>query len=228
VKAIGRLGILAAFLVCASDVRAQGDVPTVYVTADAVAVRFSAPDMGGPAQPRFITRRQLSFEARLYALEEDPQGVLQTRHLRAAIEAHIADEMLAALAKSALGDRAPDAASVSKTVEQLRASLEQRIGGRAALEHACKLDGIDAHEFDALLEKQARAALYIDRAISPILAITEDQLRDTYRTTSHPFRARHFDDCREDLGRWLVLERFRSAEQAYLQTARSRVVIIYS
>jgi len=194
-----------------------------YVTADSVAVRFFSPDTGGAAHPRFITQRQLSFEARLLALEEDPQGTLQTRHVRAAIESHVADEMVASLPT----EHAPDGAAVVKAVELLRAGVEQRVGGHPAIERALKADGLDASELTSLLQRQARAALYLDRALTPVLSYTEDQLRDTYRTTSHPYRARRFDDCKDDLARWLVVERFRAAEQAYLQTARSRVTLFY-
>ncbi len=217
-----RLAALAC--VCVTSA-AFADVPSgdVYATTDAVAVRFYSPDTGGAAHPRFITQRQISFEARLLALEEDPAGVLQTRHVRAAVESHVADAMLAALPI----EHAPTAAVVASTVDVMRGSVEQRAGGHAGVERALAADGMDAAEFTALLQQQAHAALYLDRALGPILATTEDQLRETYRTTSHPYRARRFEDCREDLARWLVIERFRAAEQAYLQTARSRVTVIY-
>lgn len=220
-----RLVALAGLCVASA---ASADIPTssvpqLFATTDAVAVRFFAPDTGGPAHPRFITHRELSFEATLLALEEDAAGTLQTRHVRAAIESHVADEMLAALPL----EHALEASTLAHTVEMFRASVEQRAGGHIAVEHALKADGIDASELTALLQRQARAALYLDRTVTPILAFTEDQLRDTYRTTSHPFRARRFEDCREDLARWLLIERFHSAEQAYLQTARSRVTVVY-
>jgi polysaccharide pyruvyl transferase WcaK-like protein len=124
-------------------------------------------------------------------------------------------------------ERAPDAVTIANTVELLRASVEQRAGGHAAVEHALKVDGMEDAELGVILHRQARAALYLDRAVTPILVYTEDQLRETYRTTSHPYRARRFEDCREDLARWLLVERFRSAEQGYLQTARSRVTVSY-
>ena len=198
---------------------AWADAPVI---TDSIAVRFIAPDMGGAAKPRFVTQRQLSFEARLLALEEDPTGVVQSRHAHAAVEAHIAEEMLRALPL----DHPTDFKAVTETVTTLRLALEQRVG-KPAIERAEKLEGIEPAELDAILERQARAALYVDRAVTPILATNEDQLRETYRTTSHPFRGRAFEDCSVDLSRWVVVERFRSAEQAYLQSARSRVTIVY-
>lgn len=222
-RAAARVIALAA-LFAAAPALAQGNEQTPsFVTADSVAVRFFAPDMGGAARPRFVTERQLSFEARLLALEEDPSGVVQPRHVRAALDAHIADEMLGALPL----ESPPDAKAISQTVETLRAALEQRVGGTAAIERAEKLEGIGPREVDAMFARQARAALYVDRALTPILASTEDQLRETYRTTSHPFRQRRFEDARDDLAKWIALERFRSAEQSYLQTARGRITVVY-
>lgn len=198
---------------------ALADAPVV---TDAIAVRFFAADMGGAAKPRFVTQRQLSFEARLLALEEDPTGVVQPRHAHAAVEAHISEEMLRALPL----DHPTDLKSVTETVTTLRLALEQRVG-KPAIERAEKLEGVEPSELDAILERQARAALYVDRAVTPILVTNEDQLRETYRTTSHPFRGKPFEDVREDLARWVVVERFRSAEQAFLQSARSRVTVVY-
>jgi hypothetical protein len=209
--------------VCAAHaVRADiADVPQVFATTDEAAVRFSSPDTGGPAHPRFISRRQLSFEARLVALEEDPSGALQARHVRAAVDSHVADQMLASLPL----EQQPTPATVASVSELLRARAEQHLG-RQAIEHAMRIDRIDASELGALIRTQALAVLYLDH-IKPILTVTEDELRETYRTTSHPFRSRRFDDCHDDLARWLVVERFHSAEQAYLQAARSRVAITY-
>lgn len=211
--------IRAAIACIALATPAFADAPVV---TDSIAVRFIAPDMGGAAKPRFVTQRQLSFEARLLALEEDPTGVVQPRHAHAAVEAHISEEMLRALPL----DNPADFKSVAETVMTLRLALEQRVG-KPAIERAEKLEGVDPSELDAILERQARAALYVDRAVTPILSTNEDQLRETYRTTSHPFRGRPFEEVREDLARWIVVERFRSAEQAYLQSARSRVTVVY-
>jgi hypothetical protein len=209
----------AIAIVFAVATPALADAPVV---TDAVAVRFIAPDMGGAAKPRFLTQRQLSFEARLLALEEDPTGVVQPRHAHAAVEAHISEEMLRALPL----DHPVDFKAVAETVMTLRLALEQRVG-KPAIERAEKLEGMEPSELDAVLERQARAALYVDRAVTPILVTNEDQLRETYRTTSHPFRGRPFEEVREDLARWIVVERFRSAEQAYLQSARARVTVVY-
>ena len=214
---------LALVLLVAPCALAEGDAPPLFATVDAVAVRFYSPDTGGAAHPRFITQRLLSFEARLLALEEDPQGVIQPRHVRTAVESNIVDEMLVALPLDTL----PTPAELAQAIETLRGALDQRVGGRAAVEKAMKTESIDERELEAMLTRQARAAFYLDHLFGPVLTVTDDQLRETYRMTSHPFRSRRFDDARADLLRWLVLERVRSAEQTYLQTARARVTIVY-
>ncbi len=108
-----------------------------------------------------------------------------------------------------------------------RAGTVRRVGGAAALERAEGLDGFSPAEFDAILRREARAAIWLDRSSSPFLTADEDKLREKYRTTSNPFRGRKFEDVRDDLARWLVIETFRAAEQSYLQTARSRLTIDY-
>ena len=203
---------------------AQADVPPLFATVDSVAVRFYAPDTGGLEHPRFITTRQVSFEARLLALEEeDAAGEPQPREVRSAIDAHVVEEMLGALPL----DRPPTSKALADTVEVLRASLDQRSGGHDAVDKALKTEGMTPVDLDAMLTREAKAALYLDSVMGPVLSYTEDQLRETYRTTSHPFRGRPFEEVREELSRWIVVERLRSAEQAYLQSARSRVTVVY-
>ena len=220
---LGARVVASLFVATLAAVPASAEDAPRGVVADVVSVRFFAPDIGGAAHARFITRGQVSFEARLLALEEDPAGVVQARHVRAAIDAHVAEELLAALPL----EPSPDAATIGKTMELFRGGIERRVGGGAALERAKSLDGFSTAEFDAILRREARAAIWLDRSSSPFLSADEDKLREKYRTTSNPFRGRKFEDVRDDLARWLVIETFRAAEQSYLQTARSRLTIDY-
>jgi hypothetical protein len=70
------------------------------------------------------------------------------------------------------------------------------------------------------------AAWYIDRAVTPILHPGEDQLREVYRTSAHPYRGQPLEQIRRALERWFVVERVRVAESAFLQSARARVKVI--
>jgi len=204
------------------------------ITADTVVVRFHAPETGGAARPRYVTARSLAFEARLVSLESaiggglsvdahDAQSTYDERDVRAALDQIIAEEMLAKLPL----DKEPDVATLGRVVDTMRQAQQQRVGGAANFEKAALREGIASTEVDAMLRRRARAAIYIDRAVGNILGPTEEQLHDVYRTTAHPFRGKTFEDCHDDLARWLVAERFRAAETAFLEGARTRVTVVY-
>ncbi len=192
---------------------------------DSVAVRFYAPETGGAARPLFVTERFLAFEARIEALTEsfhDAKLPYLERHARAALEHHVAEEMLSRLPL----EHAPPPAELEKIIADVSQALITRIGGVIPMAQAAAAEGLAPVEVDAMLRRQAKAAIYIDRSISPILKPSDDQLREVYRTASHPYRALSFAEAHVDLERWFVAERIRVAESAYLQTARTRVRII--
>ena len=200
-----------------STARAEGPVAT---SIDGVALRFFAPEAGGPTHPRFISDRLLAFEARLEAKGEDATyKTVQDRHVRSAIERHVTEEILASLPM----ERAPDAVELTRIANELRAALVQRIGGEFALSQEAAIEGIAPEEVNAILIRRARAALYVHRAVTPILYPSEEELREVFRTASHPFHAQKFEEARVGLTRWFVEERLRSAESAYYQAARTRI-----
>lgn len=86
-------------------------------------------------------------------------------------------------------------------------------------------EGIDQAELLAFMRTRVRALWYVDNAISPIVAVTEDALREGFRSTAHPFRSLKFDEARLRLRRWLVTERMRAAELEFLQSARTRIKV---
>lgn len=194
------------------------------VVADRVAVRFVAPETGGAARPRFFTEREVAFFARLEALiEQVPlEGDLYPeRYVRTATERLVARAILASLQVQG-GTEPPDLPSL---VAGARAELADRIGGPAVLEEALDREGLEEAELVTFLQSQVRAAWYVDRSISPISAATDDALRETFRATLHPFRASRFEDVKERLKRWLVVERLRASELEFLQSARTRIKI---
>lgn len=79
---------------------------------------------------------------------------------------------------------------------------------------------------DALVHRAALAVWYLDHAVTPILHPSDEQLRDVFRTSANPYRGQTFENVREALARWFVLERVRVTESAFLQSARSRVKIV--
>jgi hypothetical protein len=231
-------GALAALLVGAlawalrlPDARAaaveEGDAPdarVVRITADRVAVRYYAPETGGSARPRFITERTLALEARLEALSDQAAvgAVYPDRYVRAALERHVAEDLLAALMVEA-GTEPPD---LPRQAEDARAGLIERVGGAAVLDAALAAEGLTPAELEAILRRRVRAAFYVDQRLSPILHSSDEQLREVYRTSAHPFKSLKFEEAREPLARWFVAERLRVAENAFLQAARARVKIM--
>jgi hypothetical protein len=191
---------------------------------DRVAVRYVTPETGGAARPRFFTERELAFFARVEALFE--QAPLETneypeRYVRSAVDRLVARSMLASL----MIQRGVEPPELPKLTIDARAELETRIGGPRALADAMKYEGIEDDELLSFLRDEVRAAYYIDRAITPILGVTEEQLHEAFRSTLHPFRGAKFDDVRPRLRRWLVTERQRAAELEFLQGARARIKI---
>ena len=233
-----RLGVLAAPVVLAAlAVTAAGPARAETAQARAVldraVVRFYAPETGGTAHPRFVDQRMLAFEARLESMAERPEGIgdgYQDRHVRAALEHHVGEEMLASLAHKLIGglpqDRRPSDEDIARVGKDLGDALFERLGGKSQVESAAAAEQLDAAELEGVLHRQALAAWYLDRAVSPILQPTEEQLREVFRTSTHPYRGRPFDQVRTELSRWFVMERVRAAETAFYQGARTRVVVI--
>src|SRR5262249_42206977 len=138
------------------------------------------------------------------------------------MEGHVAEEILATL----MADRGREPMDLPRLVEDWKAELVQRIGGPDVLRAALQAEGIEDGELDVFLRRRARAATYLDRSVTPILHPSDEQLREVYRTTSHPFKAMKLEDARAPLRRWLMAERLRVAETEFLQAARTRVKII--
>lgn len=200
---------------------AHAQAPTVV---DRVAVRFISPETGGAARPRFLTEREIAFFARIEALIEQvpiEADVYPERYVRSATDRLVGRAMLASL----LVQRGSEPPDLPRLALDARAELADRIGGAAVLDDALQREGIDDAELMAFLLDDVRATWYVDKAITPIIAVTEDSLREAFRSTQHPFRNLKFEDARVRLRRWLVAERMRSAELEFLQSARARIKI---
>lgn len=195
------------------------------VIPDRVAVRFIAPETGGASKPRFLTEREVAFFARIEAMIEqvpvEGTDAYPERYVRLATDRLVARAMLASL----LVQRGTEPPDLPRLALDARAELTDRIGGPAVLDDVMQREGIEEPELLAFLRDQVRASYYIDKAITPIAAVTEDSLREAFRATLHPFRSLKFDDARLRLRRWLVTERMRAAELEFLQSARTRIKI---
>jgi hypothetical protein len=220
----GRLGASAALLLSAvlAPALARG-APTVV---DRAAVRFDAPETGGIARPQFVFERELAFEARLEALGDsdrsDRAGPYLDRHVRAALERHVAEELLSHLAM----DPEPSADDIKRRASAALGVLEQRVGGHEALGGAAAAEGLDWEEVEGLVLREARASLYLDRMVAPMLEPSEAELREIHRSTNNPFRGQRFDDVVSPLRSWYVAERLAAALGAFYQNARGRVHLV--
>jgi hypothetical protein len=222
VRAAAAPGLAFALVLVAAAARGETGAP--HATVDRVAVRYYAPETGGSVRPRFVSERMLAFEARLDALAEraPESAVREDRFVRGALDRHVAEDVLSALAVQS-GTALVDLPALA---EEERTGLIERIGGSDALRSAMAAEGIDDVEVDALLRRRVRAAWYIDRALTPLLRPTDEQLREVFRTSAHPFKNQPFDAVRPELARWFVEERLRAAETTFLQVARARIRVV--
>jgi hypothetical protein len=225
-EGLSKLALAAALLAgapaSAQEATAPG-APRAPALLDRVVVRWYAPETGGVNRPQFIFERELAFEARLESLA-DPDaepGAYRDRHVRAALDRHIAESLLASLPIAP----APGPQEVAARAESARAALEQRVRGRARLIDAAAREGIGSDELDALLRRQARASLYLDRMVAPMLEPSEFDLRAALRSGATPFKDQPYEAVAPALRRWYVSQRLAQALDAYYQNARSRVSI---
>jgi hypothetical protein len=199
------------------------------VPIDRVAVRFTAPETGGVERPQFIFERELAFEARLEALNDPefrrtPEQPYVDRHVRAALERHMAEALLESLEITPN----PTARDLEVRLRAARATLEQQVGGGEALEAAMQAEGLSAGEVSQLLARRARASLYLDRMVATMLTPSDTELRIVHRTTRTPFFGQEYETIAPLLQRWYVAQRLNAAVRAFYEGARSRLQVTLS
>lgn len=191
---------------------------------DRVVVRFYAPETGGVERPRFVHERRLAFEARLQALadQERAEGVpYRERHVAAALERHVSEVLLSSLRI----EPEPSEAVVARQVELARKLLADRVGGEEALLAAQRAESISNAELSSLLRRQARASLYLDRMVAPMLRPSDAELEAIQRSAPAALQNEPFARVRPLLLRWYVSKRLAAAMSSFYQEARSRVTI---
>ena len=225
VRAVG----FVASLLCAgasarADESAKPPANQGVTLLDRVVVRWSAPETGGPGKPQFIFERELAFETRLEALgDADPDpGTYPDRHVRAALDRHIAETLLSTLPVMPT----PTPREIAARAEAARAILEQRVHGRGRLIAAAAIEGISSDELDTLLRREAKASLYIDRMVAPMLEPSLVELRALHRSGTTPFKDEDFDKAQPALVRWVVGQKVSAALETFYLNARSRVTLV--
>jgi hypothetical protein len=205
----------------APETVARADAP---ILVDRVVVRWHAPETGGAARPQFVFERELAFEARLEALGDRDQepGTFREIHVRAALDRHIAETMLASLPIVP----PPEPKEIAARAEAARIFLEQRAGGRGPVAAAATAEAIGSDEVDAMLRREAKASLYLDRMVAPMLEPSDLELRDVLRSHTTPFGDQPFEKIAPELERWYVGQKVGKALEAFYLTARARVVMV--
>lgn len=193
---------------------------------DRAVVRFTAPETGGVELPRFIFERELAFEARLEALADDAFVPSEDTpyldiHIRAALERHVAETILETL--EVTPQPTPD--DIQRRVNSAQAALIQRVGGADLLEAAARKEGFGSSEIFRMLQRQARASLYLDRMVAPMLRPSEAELQALHQAGRTPFTKEPFEAIKVPLRRWYVSRRLSAALRDYYEGARSRLVL---
>jgi hypothetical protein len=114
---------------------------------------------------------------------------------------------------------------VARSAEAARLILEQRVNGRARLHQAANAEGMVAEDLNSLLRRRARASLYLDRMVAPMLEPTEADLREVHRSGESPFTDQPFEQVAPQMRRWLVATRLSTALGQYFRNARSRITL---
>ncbi len=193
---------------------------------DRAVVRFIAPEIGGVMSPQFIFERELAFEARLEALSDTGFRVTEAtpfreRHVRAAMERHVAESLLAGLRTTPT----PSEAEVRRRAREARAAWAQRTGGDRGIVSAAEAEGLSQAELLRVFRRQARASLYVDRMITPMLRPSRAELESLHASAETPYRQLRFREAEPHLRRWYVSRRLAAALQEFYQNARTRVQI---
>lgn len=213
------LGVLASLPGSAAAVETSKPI-----VVDRVVVRWTAPELGGAANAQFVLERQLAFEARIEALAAGgaPDAKPGERQWKGALDRIIAETLLSQLPVRPT----PTPQEVAKRAEAARLLLEDRVGGRDRLATAARTEGIVSEELDAFLRRTARASVYLDRMVAPMLDPNESELREVHASGRTPYSSKPYGEVASEVRRWLVARRVEEALDGFYQRARSRITIV--
>jgi len=219
--------LLAAVLVAGlPGLSVRADEPASRpVIVDRVIARWRTVDQDSASVGHLVFARELAFEARIeaMALGDSPDAKLTDRHIRSALTRHVTESLLEELPL----DPPATPAEIGERAERARSALEARVGSAARLESARALERLDTDEVDAILRRTARASLYLDRMVAPVLVPTDLELRELHASGKTPYSDRRFVDVVDKLRRLLLSQRMASALEDFWQRARSRIVITW-
>lgn len=197
----------------------------ITVPADRVIARFVAPETGGVGKPHFILARELAFEARLVALADPTHSLgeapYRKHHIQAALERAIGETLLSELAV----EPEPTAEEIREQAHKAQMLAAAECRGEEQLEMAARAEGLGRLEIQRTFRRRARASLYLDRMVAPMLSPSTAELRRVHEEERTPFSGQHFSRVRTQLERWYVANRLRASVLAYYQNAGSRIQV---
>lgn len=216
---------VAAVLSLASLAHAEPADQAKPVLVDRVVARWRMVEADSRGTGHLIFAREIAFQARLegMALGDGHRDKIADRHIRAALARHVTESLLEELPL----EPAATPAQVAERAAKARLALEARVGGADRLEAAREQERISTDELDAMLRRTARASLYLDRMIAPLLEPTDIELRELHAAGKTPFTSERFVDVIEKLRRWVLAQRMAQAIDDFWQRARSRIVITW-
>lgn len=217
--------VLAAGLLIASPAAAQESGASRPVLVDRVVARWRTVADDGRGSGHLIFARELAFQARVeaMALGDEPTDKLVDRHIRAALARHVTESLLEELPL----DPPPRPAEIAERAQKARRALEARVGGLERLEKARQKERISVDELDSMLRRTARASLYLDRMVAPLLEPTDIELRELHAAGKTPYTKERFVDVVDKLRRLVLSQRMAAALDEFWQRARSRIVITW-
>lgn len=218
--------VAVGLLLCAICSSRPGRGQTSTAIVDRAVVRYQAAELGGAQRPQYIFERELAFESRLQALADadypkDSSRPYLDRHVRSALERHVAEALLANLRV----DPVPTETELAQQTVVARRILCDRIGGESVLGQAQLEERMSEREVTNMLRRQARASIYLDRMVAPMLTPTRTELRQVYANERHPFTQQSFEDAEVPLKRWWIGHRLADAVEQYYANARQRLIV---
>ncbi|NUP11471.1 MAG: hypothetical protein HOW73_35950 [Polyangiaceae bacterium] len=219
------LGVLLSLSTVTPAIAQDDSKAARPLVLDRVVARWRTVEQESRGSGHLIFARELAFEARLeaMALGDGPTDKLADRHIRAALARHVTESLLEELPL----DRAPLPTEIADRAAKARKALETRVGGVERLEKAREKERMTVDEVDALLRRTARASLYLDRMVAPLLDPTDIELREMHAAGKTPYSGERFVDVVDKLRRLVLSQRMTAAVDEFWQNARSRIVITW-
>jgi hypothetical protein len=206
---------------------------------DRIVYVFDSPETGGPLAPQVIFERELAFEARLEASAQkealaDSKTPYAERHVKAALDRHIATTLLASLPVESsqvlktdpcetgnkTGSKRGD---LARRVALARSVLVLRVGGEDKLQKAAEAEGIGPSELSRMLRREALAARYLDMMITPMLEPSVFELHEYWRTRSVLMPGVKFRQARCWIRKMVISQKLGEALKAFWQSSQMRI-----